>query len=229
MATSTDHPCGSFATPGRLLRAPIPLRIRRATLSVSTTCSGAGSGIGLRTTPGPLSGNAEMIPPSGPTTTVIVTPSRTPVSIQRRCAPSKGASSKSTWSGRRATSRISATIRSSDQLAGNSVFPGLPVPGRCPPPVASPSRMCVRRSSERVIEPGSGGGGDFPASGSPGETACGPAKNTPSASTADLTMSPSEASDSLASTPAGSTASTPRFCSAAVSNACVSSSSLYRT
>ena len=32
------------------------------------------------------------------------------------------------------------------QLAGNSVLPGLPVPCRCPPPYASPSRMWVERS-----------------------------------------------------------------------------------
>ena len=44
-------------------------------------------------------------------------------------------------------------ILASSQLAGNSVLPGLPTPCRCPPPpVSSPSRMCVVRSGVTRIE-----------------------------------------------------------------------------
>src|SRR5579872_3636104 len=41
-----------------------------------------------------------------------------------------------------ATSEISLSILLLLQPAGNSLFPGMPVPGACPPPVASPSRIC---------------------------------------------------------------------------------------
>ena len=47
-------------------------------------------------------------------------------------------------------------VRSSSQLAGNSAFPGLPVPCRCPPPQLSPSRMCLARSGGSLIESGTG-------------------------------------------------------------------------
>ncbi len=52
-----------------------------------------------------------------------------------------------------ATSEMYSMILSSLQLAGNSDFPEFPVPGRWPPPVWSPSRMCVRPfGSERSTE-----------------------------------------------------------------------------
>jgi hypothetical protein len=55
-----------------------------------------------------------------------------------------------------ATSLIVSTIRSSDQPGGNSLLPGTFWPGRWPPPLSSPSRMCFRRSSETTTPPGPG-------------------------------------------------------------------------
>src|SRR5436309_1871741 len=42
-------------------------------------------------------------------------------------------------------------IISSVNDAGNSDLPLIPRPGPCPPPVASPSRMCTRRAGETRI------------------------------------------------------------------------------
>jgi len=47
-----------------------------------------------------------------------------------------------------AISEMSWMILSSDLPAGNSLLPGFPVPGLWPPPVASPSRVCLRRADE---------------------------------------------------------------------------------
>lgn len=96
-----------------------------------------GSGGGLR---GTFVGNpVTMRPPlePGSVTVVISTPSLVPVEIVR--PPFPGLCVKS---GAVATSEISPSIFSSLQFVGNSLFPGLPVPGRWPPPVLSPSRIC---------------------------------------------------------------------------------------
>lgn len=49
--------------------------------------------------------------------------------------------------------------RVASQPDGNSVFPGLPVPCRCPPPQRSPSRMCRARSGATCSESGDGRSG----------------------------------------------------------------------
>jgi len=75
--------------------------------------------------------------PFGCTTTSIVTPFTSPTSTKSppRCA---GRSTVPVP----ATCLMASRISSSDQLAGNSVLPGAPVPYRCPPLRPSPSRIC---------------------------------------------------------------------------------------
>ena len=84
------------------------------------------------------------------------TPSRWPCVRHLRLAWNTGGSS-----GLRATFRTCPMIFSSSQADGNSVFPGLPVPCRCPPPQRSPSRMCRARSGATCSE-SSGGRSGWP-------------------------------------------------------------------